>query len=87
MARFGDRARTELQRKLRLAVELERKARAEVDRLSSVADECGWSTREIADALGERLNTVQHRKRAGWQRGHGGRRPKNATWWSTNGAH
>lgn len=46
------RARGALQRRLRLALELERKAHDEVERLLAIAEEQDWTITEIAAMIG-----------------------------------
>jgi len=62
-------------KRLRLAAQLERGAREEVDRLSSIAAEMGWTNAEIAHVTGERPGTISERRRKGWFRQRQGRRP------------
>jgi len=71
-------ARAHIGKRLRLAAQLERGAREEVDRLSSIAAEMGWTNAEIAHVTGEKPGTIRERRRKGWFRQRQGRRPADS---------
>jgi FixJ family two-component response regulator len=64
----AERARAQLQHKLKLAGYLEQKSREEVDRFSALAALQGWTNRQLADVLGVTIETVIMRRKRGFSR-------------------
>ena len=68
-------ARLQIGRKLRLAAQLEVRSAEEVDRLSLIAAEQGWTNSQIAEVVELPTETIRVRRRKGWFRKRAGRKP------------